>query len=305
MTPYRVPLAARLVDSLANQAPHLPDAAVDGDLLDPDVNRAYQALRATAIGAEDLWAHCKSMLDGVYLDGFVIIEAAPLLDLGPEHGPRAATALLTWLATPLNVLDATPLWKPLGTDPEQVTSTGYQPFQIDIVNATRPPDYLAQWCLRPDPRGGGHTLISHLRRAVLRLDDEERRLLTDRAFTHGDFAGLRGVGDEYRPFPVLDGREHRDGFVRFDARILPGMDSREAHTSAARALEREVIAGQRRFLLARGDLIVINQHVCAHGRERLGPDQATVHDDEHRMLHQMFLRARRGSTHTSLGLARR
>ncbi|GHC88306.1 hypothetical protein [Streptomyces flavofungini] len=83
------------------------------------------------------------------------------------------------------------------------------------------------------------------------------------------------------------------------------MDSRDAHTSAARALEREVIAGQRRFLLARGDLIVINQRMCAHGRERLGPDQATIREDERRMLRQMFLRARRGSAHTSLGLARR
>ncbi|GHC88311.1 hypothetical protein [Streptomyces flavofungini] len=137
MTPYRVPLAARLVDALANQAPHLPDAEANGELLHPDVNRAYQALRANAVGAEDLLAHCKTTLDGVYLDGFVIIEAAPLLDLGPEHGPRAAIALLTWIATPLNIVDALPLWQPLGTDPASepahVTSTGYHPFQIDIV----------------------------------------------------------------------------------------------------------------------------------------------------------------------------
>ncbi|MEI5098513.1 TauD/TfdA family dioxygenase [Streptomyces sp. PmtG] len=296
---YRVPLHPRLVELFAKQAPVLPDVALDRGLLHLDVARAYQAARAGSAEAEELVRHCRTMLDGFFMDGFVIIEAAPLLSLGAELSTRAATALLTWLATPLKAFDDRPLWYPLDIAPasEQadVADSGYTPFHIDLAHTTCPPDYSALWCLRPDPSGGGHTLVSQIRRAVVRLDDEERRFLAARVFRDGDFSMRTGVGAEYRPFSVLDGLENAKGFVRFTEAMLNDMDPRDPHTRAARALERELLTGQRRFRLDCGDLIVINQHVCAHGRDRFGPRHPTTPQDEKQVQWQMLLRARRGT----------
>lgn len=293
---FRVPLPETLVDSLGKRVVDLPHAELDGGLLREDVRTAYNRFRAESPEAQIVTGRCRDLLNDPHGDGFAVLEVGPLLDhYGLGDGQKAATILLSWLGTPLRAFDKWPLWKPLGTnltiDPMRATGSGYNPLHIDVVNATLPPDYSALLCVRPDPRGEGHSIVSQLRRAMDRLSDDERAFLAEPVFHDGAFYELTGVGKEYDPFPVLDGLPVSEGFVRFTAKMLPDMALDDPHTSAVRALERELIAEQKRFLLGFGDLIVVNQHLCVHGREALGEGQNEVPEERRRLLWQMFLRA--------------
>ncbi|MFE7129341.1 TauD/TfdA family dioxygenase [Streptomyces sp. NPDC057638] len=292
---FRVPLPDTLVELLGRKVIDLPAPGLEGGLLRGDVHMAYDRVRAESPEAQIVVHRCRDLLNDPHGDGFAVLEASPLLDrYGLDDGQKAATVLLSWLGVPLRAFDRWPLWKPLGTnlaiDPMRATGAGHNPLHIDVVNATEPPDYSALLCVRPDPRGEGYSIVSHLRRAVDRLSDDERALLAEPVFHDGAFYDLTGVGTEFDPFPVLDGLPPTKGFVRFTAKMLPGMDL-DPHTSAVRALERELIAEQRTFRLGFGDLIVVNQHVCVHGREALGEGQEEVPKERRRLLWQMFLRA--------------
>ncbi|MER7047945.1 TauD/TfdA family dioxygenase [Streptomyces jumonjinensis] len=293
---YRAPLPETLVELLGRKVIDLPPAELEGGLLRGDVSAAYDRVRAESPEAQIVVRRCRDLLDDPDGDGFAVLEVGLLLGrLGLDDGQKAATVLLSWLGAPLRAFDRWPLWKPLGTnltiDPMRATGSGYNPLHIDVVNATEPPDYSALLCVRPDPLGEGNSIVSHLRRAVDRLNDDERALLAEPVFHDGAFYDLTGVGTEYDPFPVLDGLPASEGFVRFTAKMLPDMDLTDPHTSAARELERELISEQQKFLLGFGDLIVVNQHLCVHGREPLGHGQEEVPEEQRRLLWQMFLRA--------------
>jgi hypothetical protein len=295
---FRVAVPEALCDILAERITDLPGPDLDHGLLRDSVAKEYDAVRAESPEAQGLVQRLRSLLNNEHGDGFAVLEAEPLLDrFGVEEGQMAVTIILSWIATPLRAFDKWPLWKPLGTnltiDPMRATGSGYNPLHIDVVNATLPPDYSALLCVRPDPRGRGHSLVSQLRRAVERLSDEERELLAESVYSDGAFYDLTGVGENYNPFPVLDGRPAAEGFVRFTAKMLPEMDVTDPHTSAVRALERELIAEQKEFLLDRGDLIIVNQHLCVHGRQPLGLGQDELPEVERRLLKQIFLRSTR------------
>ncbi|MET7814236.1 TauD/TfdA family dioxygenase [Streptomyces sp. NPDC005395] len=297
---FRVPLPPALTLHLATAAADLPDAQLDEGLLSADSIARYGQVLDTSPEAADLLAHLRQLLDNPDGDGCAVIETAPLLDALPiDEAGRAITAMLSWVALPLRAFDRWPLWKPLGTnlriDPMRATGAGYNPMHMDIVNATLPPDYSVLLCVRPDPRGEGHSLVSQVRRAVERLDAKERALLSDEVYRDGAFFELTGVGEEWNPFPILDGKPAHEGFVRFTAKMLPDLDQDDPHTLAARALDRELVTGQKRFRLERGDMVIVNQHLCMHGRTPLGAGQEDVLEGKRRLLWQMFLRGAGGA----------
>ncbi|MCH0562156.1 TauD/TfdA family dioxygenase [Streptomyces sp. MUM 2J] len=294
---YRVALPKELVAELAQRAADLPEWRLGDDgLLSPETAARYHVVLAGLPRIGEFTATCHRLLDAPEGEGFAVLELAELFDAaGPEEaGMRAVTALVSLIATPLRAFDRWPLWKPLGTnltiDPMRATGSGYNPMHIDVVNSTFPPDYSALLCVRPDPRGQGHSLVSQVRRAVDRLGYSDAELLTHPKYVDGAFFELTGVGEEWKPFPILDGQPPTEGFVRFTAKMLADADPADPYIKAARSLERELITGQRRFLLGRGDMLIANQHLCCHGREPLGGGQEDVPEDERRLLLQIFLR---------------
>ncbi|KQX51509.1 MULTISPECIES: TauD/TfdA family dioxygenase [unclassified Streptomyces] len=298
---YRVPLPKELVADLARQAAALPEWRLGDDgLLSPETAARYEETLAGFSRVDEFAATCDRLLNAPEGEGFAVLELAELLDATNDEdaGLRAVTALVSLIATPLRAFDCWPLWKPLGTnlaiDPMRATGSGYNPMHIDVVNSTLPPDCSALLCVRPDPKGRGHSLVSQVRRAVDRLGYADAELLTHPRYVDGSFFELRGVGEEWKPFPILDGLPPSEGFVRFTAKMLADADPADPYIKAARALERELIVGQRRFLLGRGDLLIANQHLCCHGREALGGGQEDVRENERRLLLQIFLRAQAG-----------
>ncbi|WP_017239006.1 hypothetical protein [Streptomyces sp. SS] len=292
---YRVTLPKELVADLARQAAGLPEWRLGNDgLLSPETAARYHAVLAGLPRLAEFTTTCHQLLGAPDGEGFAVFELAALLDAAEseEAGLRAVTALLSLIATPLRAFDNWPLWKPLGTN---LATT---PMHINVVNSTLPPDYIAQLCLRPDPRGQGHSLVSQVRRAMDRLGYADAELLTHPKYVEGSFFELTGVGEERQPFPILDGLPPSEGFVRFTAKMFADTDPADPYIKAARALERELITGKRRFLLGRGDLLIANQHLCCHGREALGGGQEDVPEDERLLLLQIFLRGQARHTAT-------
>ncbi|MFF9611416.1 hypothetical protein ACF1D3_18035 [Streptomyces sp. NPDC014728] len=60
----------------------------------------------------------------------------------------------------------------------------------------------------------------------------------------GQWPHLSDVGDEYTPFPVLDGEPEDHGFVRFTATMLAESELNEEHAHAASAASPSAVTGK-------------------------------------------------------------
>ncbi|WP_269859571.1 TauD/TfdA family dioxygenase [Streptomyces sp. RPT161] len=275
----------------------LPDWSMDGTFLADSTIQQYRAELDSVPQFRELKDALLSTLSAE-AGGYVVVclgNVAQALGI-EEQFLRMTTALLAEMATPFQPFQRWPLWKTIGTNlaakPGMSTGIGYNAFHMDLVNATQPPDYTILLCVRPDPLGAGASILSDARAAVSRLSPSTRALLAERDYCYGSFFELSDVGEEYAPFPVLDGEPADVGFVRFTAKMLAESDLREAHAHAARELADELIAGQATFTLQRGDVLIVDQHRWVHGREPLADGQHDVPDENRRVLLQLFLRSR-------------
>jgi hypothetical protein len=274
----------------------LPGWTMVGTFLAPPTIRQYRAQLASAGVPGATARSLRHALSGAG-GGYAVLRlgnVAAALGTGDQF-LRAATAVLAELAAPFQPFKRWPLWKEIGTsleaNPGLSTGTGYNALHMDLVNATRPPDYTVLLCIRPDPLGGGPSILSDARAAVSRLTPQSRALLARSAYSYGSFYDLADVGTEYKPFPVLDREPASTGFVRFTAKMLsePGLE--KAHASAAGELAGQLISGQLSYTLQRGDLLIINQHRYLHGREPLSDGQEDIDPAHRRLLLQLFLRS--------------
>ncbi|MEW1615166.1 MULTISPECIES: TauD/TfdA family dioxygenase [unclassified Streptomyces] len=230
--------------------------------------------------------------------GYAVLRMGNLIKaLGAEDDRflRLATGFAAEVGVPFSPFPRWPLWKDIGVkvdkDPGKSSGIGYNAFHMDLVNGTLPPDFTALLCVRPDPLGGGLSILSDAHAAVARLSQDSRALLAESAYHYGIFFDLFGVGEEYRPFPILDGSDPGEGFVRFTAKMLERSQLGQAHADAARELAEELIRGQVSFMLRPGDYLMVNQRCTLHGREALQNGQETVPVADRRLLLQLFLRA--------------
>jgi hypothetical protein len=291
-----IDLPSELEEALIERGHTLPAWTMDGTFLASSTIEQYRAQLATAPLFGETISRLLRILSGA-TGGYAVVRLGNIAD-APGAGnqlPRVATAILAELAVPFQPFTRWPLWKEIGTSldaiPGRSTGTGYNAFHMDLVNATRPPDYTTLLCIRPDPLGGGPSILSDARAAVSRLTPSSRALLADKAYRYGSFYDLSDVGGEYTPFAVLDNEPADTGFVRFTAKMLAEPGLQEAHASAARELAGHLPAGQTSFTLQRGDLLIMNQHRCLHGREPLGTGQEDLPPTARRLLLQLFLRS--------------
>lgn len=304
-----IDLPSELEEALIERGHTLPAWTMEGTFLASSTIGQYRAQLASAPLLDETIRSLLHMLSGA-AGGYAVVRLGNIADaLGTGNQfLRVATAILAEVAVPFQPFRRWPLWKEIGTNldasPGLSTGTGYNAFHMDLVNATRPPDYAALLCIRPDPLGGGLSIISDARAAVSRLTPSSRALLADRAYRYGSFFELSDVGEEYKPFAVLDSEPADVGFVRFTAKMLAGPGLEEAHASAARELAGQLVGGQISFILQRGDFLIVNQHRCVHGREPLGAGQEDVPPAARRLLLQLFLRGDgTGPPYTHLGQA--
>lgn len=289
-------LPSELEEALIEAGHTLPAWTMEGAFLKSSTIERYRAQLASAPLFDETISSLLRILSGAP-GGYAVVRLGNIADaLGTGNQfLSVSTAILANVALPFQPFRRWPLWKEIGTNlganPGLSTGTGYNPFHIDLVNATRPPDYTTLLCIRPDPLGGGQSILSDARTAASRLTPSSRALLAEKAYRYGSFFELSEVGEERKPFAVLDSEPADAGFVRFTGKMLAGPGLEEAHASAARELVDHLAAGQISFTLQRGDLLIVNQHRCVHGREPLGAGQEHVPPAARRLLLQVFLRS--------------
>jgi len=290
-----IDLPGDLEEALIEVGYTLPAWVMDDTFLSGSTIAQYRAELASAPLFGETISGLLGMLAGP-AGGYAVVrlgKVAGALGAGSQF-LRVATAILAEVAVPFQPFRRWPLWKEIGTNldanPGLSTGTGYNAFHMDLVNATRPPDYTALMCVRPDPLGGGPSILSDARAAVSRLSPSSRAVLASRAYRYGSFFDLSDVGVECNPFAVLDDDPADSGFVRFTGKMLADPGLGEAHAGAARELIGELVGGQVSFMLQRGDLLIVNQHRYMHGREPLGANQESVPPAARRLLLQVFLR---------------
>ncbi|GHF33391.1 hypothetical protein GCM10010218_13110 [Streptomyces mashuensis] len=272
----------------------LPTWKLDSSFLTQATMERYRTELTATPRFKETAATLRHALTGE-VGGYAVLRLGNLAKaLGTDRFLRLATAFAAEVAVPFSPFPRWPLWKDIGVkidkDPGKSSGIGYNAFHMDLVNATRPPDYTTLLCVRPDPLGGGPSILSDAHAAVARLSENSRALLAETAYHYGTFFDLHGVGEEYKPFPILDGSE-LEGFVRFTAKMLERSQLSQAHADAARELAEELIRGQVSFMLQPGDYLIVNQRRFLHGREALHSGQETVPVTDRRLLLQLFLRA--------------
>ncbi|REK91100.1 hypothetical protein DY245_06530 [Streptomyces inhibens] len=278
----------------------LPPWELDGSFLAQSTMERYQTELTATARFEETAAILRHALTGEG-GGYAVLRLGNLAKaLGTgDRFRRLATAFAAEVAVPFSPFPRWPLWKDIGVkvdkDPGRSSGIGYNAFHMDLVNATRPPDYTTLLCVRPDPLGGGPSILSDAHAAVARLSEDSRALLAESAYHYGIFFDLFGVGEEYKPFPILEGSDPGEGFVRFTAKMLERSELGQAHADAARELAEELVRGQVSFMLQPGDYLIVNQRRFLHGREALRSGQETVPATDRRLLLQLFLRAPAGA----------
>lgn len=275
----------------------LPPWELDGSFLAQSTMKEYRTELTATPRFEETAATLRHALTGEG-GGYAVLRLGNLAKaLGTgDRFRRLATAFAAEVAVPFSPFPRWPLWKDIGVkvdkDPGKSSGIGYNAFHMDLVNATLPPEYTTLLCVRPDPLGGGPSILSDAHATVARLSENSRALLAETAYNYGTFFDLHGVGEEYRPFPILDGSDPGEGFVRFTAKMLERSQLGQAHADAAREFAEELVRGQVSFMLQPGDYLIVNQRRFLHGRKALHSGQETVPAADRRLLLQLFLRAR-------------
>ncbi|MEV5721820.1 TauD/TfdA family dioxygenase [Amycolatopsis mediterranei] len=259
---YRVPVAPSLATVLAEN-----DLAMDSHSWAAScVDTARASLRTA--GA----ALVHSLADRLAVDGWVI--AALPAELPEELLRRVAAGILAAVGTPFFSIDGGHgLWleglsRP-ERDPNSFGGFAAQALHIDAPNVTAPPDYTSLLMLRPDPAGGGHSVLADLRAAAVLLADDDRDVLRQSVFFEGRAEQLHGVGEPLLPFPVIDNGLPGNTWIRWAGKLLT--DERNIGYRPALKRFAALLEGTaQRVRLRRGNLLIADQRRVAHGRTALG-----------------------------------
>jgi hypothetical protein len=220
--------------------------------------------------------------------GWVVLALPAMLD--DEELQVAAAGLLAAVGRPFNSIDQDGrLWigreSSAARDAASFGGVGRNELHIDAPNVEHVPDYTSLLVLRPDPAGGGASILGDLHAAMALLDDQDRAALVEAVYFEGRADGLRGVGAPRLPFPILD--VPADGgrpWIRWAAKLLTD-DRNSKHRPVLTRFADALDTTTSTIMLGRGEVLVVDQQRIAHGRTALG-DQQGVAEGTRRWLVQ-------------------
>ena len=251
------------------------DIAAARDVLDGPVGQAIAARLAALAGR------------GQEGPGWAVLRMPAGLDDGQLQ--RAGAGLLAALGRPFfSIRDGGGLWiggeTTAAKDPASFGGTGRQGLHIDAPNVERVPDYTSLLVLRPDPAGGGQSLVADLHTALASLSGADRGELAEPAYFEGRAEGLHGTGAPRMPFPVLDASGDSRAWIRWAAKMA-GDPRNHAHAAVLARYAAALEACATTVALDRGCLLILDQQRAAHGRAALG-SQEGLPDGTRRLLVQ-------------------
>jgi len=137
-------------------------------------------------------------------------------------------------------------------------------FHTETAFHPHRPRYLLLVCLRGDP--ATRTLLCSVDELIGLLDDDVRRVLHEPRFRTGvdeSFGPADRTASAGPAAPVLSGDPERP-ILRFDADLMTGTDPEAV--AALAVLGRLARAHRLGIALEAGDLLVVDNHRCIHGR---------------------------------------
>ncbi|MFJ1795327.1 TauD/TfdA family dioxygenase [Kitasatospora griseola] len=214
-----------------------------------------------------------------------------------------ALSLLSALGPVLAVYPADGCWSSLKVrteaDPGRTHGTGENRLHVDLVDRDLIPRYIALYCERDDPAGGGASALADLWAAAAELSDAERALLQQPVFRYWTDEGVHGVGRGLERFAVLPEQLEPGLPIRFTSKMHPhllrgelvdGTDAdRQEAATAFGALAEAVLRHRAEIRLRPGQLLVFDQLHWAHGRMPLGEGQETIEPGQRRLLRQTYV----------------
>jgi len=135
-------------------------------------------------------------------------------------------------------------------------TSDFFPLHTDVSYVPHPPRFMLLLCVHPAPEGGGLNLLADCNKALERLDERDREIISQKAF---NFLYPPNCGEgQSEPFAIIENCLWRYKYSSMD---FP------AH--AAPAVERFnqlLMDVSTRLLLERGELLIVDNHRIAHGR---------------------------------------
>ncbi len=120
-------------------------------------------------------------------NGVCVISFGKTLEDGACTKLKLVTAL-TAFGVPFGAFKERGFWQILGVNksasPMRAESDGYIPLHIDFDQASLPPDGVALFCLRPDPFGGGESLIFNYSKFLSSLSEKQIETLEKVSYSY-------------------------------------------------------------------------------------------------------------------------
>ncbi|MFE7775459.1 TauD/TfdA family dioxygenase [Streptomyces sp. NPDC057445] len=163
---------------------------------------------------------------------------------------------------------------PVKGEEKHIENSGSVAFDFHTENVHHPlrPDFLGLLCLRQDHDGVAATRVASVREAQSLLTDEQQRILRSARFSSAyptSFSrNIPGPRPTAGPHPVLFGQSP-ELFMRFNSHNTTASDAEG--TEALAALTRALESVCKDVVLAPGDLVIVDNHIAAHGRSSFTP----------------------------------
>ncbi|MGW7055065.1 TauD/TfdA family dioxygenase [Streptomyces sp. NPDC054887] len=228
---------------------------------------------------------------GTAQQGFFLVRGLPLGELPgtpQEHGGQrlvnhGTTGLLTLVADLLGTLIGYEDEKggalihevhPVPGEEQRIENSGSVAFDFHTENVHHPlrPDFLGLLCLRQDHEAVAATRVASIREAHALLSVTHREILRAPIF-HSAYPtsfsrNIEGPRPTSGPHPVLFGHESHL-FMRFNSHTTTSLDPEASE--ALQALSGALESVCQNIVLSPGDLVVVDNHIAAHGRTAFTP----------------------------------
>ncbi len=221
-------------------------------------------------------------------DGYVLCSLVDSSEYSRDVALELMNQVLKKIADPIQIFARYSQWRPIGVDlardPNRSEGIGVSPLHMDFVNAEHPPDIIVLYCERPDPAGGGNTILGPASVAES-LPLHFRKKLQDRCYVDGRVVNLANVGGDINPFAVIS--DTQPWRVRYTDQLLHSSLDDDA-SAAVRALHDALQSQIIELPLYAGEALIIDQHRMLHGRLALGDGQDKISPDNRRLIWQRF-----------------
>ena len=291
----KVILSHEALSQLLDVSTNLPPIDVSDVNLGPAVRNVLTELDV-ASGQNILATELRAAIEQ-YQD-----SGACILSLGSDFAASEETEIKRALLVALSPFGLTfgafhqrGLWQRLGVNKNaanlRAESTGEIPLHIDFDQARHPPDGVALFCVKTDPRGGGESTLFNYEGFFKALTPEDARLLADIKYSYSTLYGANGIGDVYNPHPLIDMKGHTPSFLRYNGKAVD--DLPDAARILFERLEGQFSDHAAEVSLKNGDMVISDQNKTLHGRRALGDydDTVDIPAEEDRLLYQIYLRS--------------